>query len=445
MVLSAAVGKVIGNNKGSVQNFGIVGITITLEEFSQFVFFYCPCDYPSNKLYGSIFMWGPAVVLLVVGFLAHRRTWRLTTGICNRTQGVGKDGKRIIHFINIFFQIFTKAVLAPATWVVLAFLKGDYYACAQWPDPYDTVHAREVHHLAPSNLTLPRPCMFNSNPLKFDASEKEIIARNLRAQSHVIGWMYLCIALSCGVVVMLVSRCWSKFSYEQSNYIARYRSKEIEIFEDQLDAKAKDKAEDVVTQWFSQPRTKLDWDKIAVINDKVSKSKRGKPIYSPLHNFVNKELVAKNLLSNVPDLVSDAAPDVADTGFASKFKKSGKPASNPAVLVPMSTGGGTTVKTVMPRKPPIEMKEGTFSDEKKPEQDKIISNHVIAADSAHNDTVQNGNSAAPNGNGNGHAPQVETPDSEQSAEDVKETSLLDDEDIDDSTLPLLEGDEQDCV
>ena len=49
----------------------------------------------------------------------------------------------------------------------------------------------------------------------------------------------------------------------------RYRSQEIEIFEDQLEAKAKAKAEDVVTQWFSQPRTKLDWDKIAVINDKV--------------------------------------------------------------------------------------------------------------------------------------------------------------------------------
>ena len=49
----------------------------------------------------------------------------------------------------------------------------------------------------------------------------------------------------------------------------RYRSQEIKIFEEHLEEKAKAKAEDVVTQWFSQPRTKLDWDKIAVINDKV--------------------------------------------------------------------------------------------------------------------------------------------------------------------------------
>ena len=98
----------------------------------------------------------------------------------------------------------------------------------------------------------------------------------------------------------------------------------------------------------------------------------------------------------------------------------------------------------MPRRPPIEMKEGTFSDGRKPKQDKV-SNHVIA-ESIHNDnhTIQNGNSAALNGNGGAQAPIVETPDSEQCAEDVKETSLLDDEDIDDS-LPLLEGEEQDCV
>ena len=107
---------------------------------------------------------------------------------------------------------------------------------------------------------------------------------------------------------------------------------------------------------------------------------------------------------------------------------SGKSASNPALLVPMSTGGATTMKTVMPRiRPPlIEMKEGTFSDERKPKQDNKVLNHAIADDSINNDnhTIQNGNSATPNGNGAAQAPTVETPDNdEQCAEDVKETSL----------------------
>jgi len=66
--------------------------------------------------------------------------------------------------------------------------------------------------------------LFSSpNPAKFSAkSEAEIIARNLRAESHVIGWIYLSLGLAVGVIVMFAFRCKSKYSYEQSNYIARY-------------------------------------------------------------------------------------------------------------------------------------------------------------------------------------------------------------------------------
>ena len=32
------------------------------------------------QTYGSVFIWGPAIVLLIAGYLANRRTWRLTTG-----------------------------------------------------------------------------------------------------------------------------------------------------------------------------------------------------------------------------------------------------------------------------------------------------------------------------------------------------------------------------
>ena len=45
----------------------------------------------------------------------------LVLGLCNRTQR--SKGKRIIHFFFIFASIGVKAMIAPATWVVLAFLK----------------------------------------------------------------------------------------------------------------------------------------------------------------------------------------------------------------------------------------------------------------------------------------------------------------------------------
>jgi len=305
----ASFGKVVGNNKGSIQNFGIVGITVATEEIAKFVFFYCPCNYPKNKMYGMSFILGPAIILFIAGFLAHRRTWRLVTGLCNRTQGVGRGGKRIIHFIFIFLQISSKAVIAPATWFLLAMLKGDYYACANWPNPYIGTDVTRVNlHMPPkNNSNLPEPCEHHFDPKYFKHSlESEIIARNLRAESHVIGWFFVCIGMFVGVIVMCLGSCRSRFSYEQSNYIDRYREAEIDAFEDALSEKASAQAKLIVDHYFSKPRDKLQWDQIAVINDKVTKSKRGRPIYSPLHNFVNKEK-RKEELKDEPDLLGGSA------------------------------------------------------------------------------------------------------------------------------------------
>jgi len=343
--ISAYFGKALGNNKGSVQNFGIVGVTIATEEIAKFVFFYCPCNYPENQVYGSAFIWGPAFILLVAGYLANRRTWRLTTGLCNREQGIGKGGKRIFHFIFIFFQIGMKAMIAPGTWFLLAMLKGDYYACAKWPNPYeDTEASRASLKMAPQNGTnLPSPCQFHHDPKKFpyaSPGEAEIIARNLRAESHVIGWFYICIAMLLGVVGMFLARCKSRFSYEQGNFIERYRSSEVDAFEDRLSEKAREQAEAIVEHYFSKPRSKLEWDQIAVINDKVTKSKRGRPIYSPLHNFVNKELRRNDEKLKVDDLVTSAAVGGSKLGLFKK--KTAAPAAAAA-----AAGSGVGDKTAL--------------------------------------------------------------------------------------------------
>lgn len=66
-----------------------------------------------------------------------------------------------------------------------------------------------------NNLFSPDAAEFNPD------SEAEIIARTLRAESHIIGWFYLTIGMFISVVVMFTFRCYSRFSYEQSNYIQR--------------------------------------------------------------------------------------------------------------------------------------------------------------------------------------------------------------------------------
>uniref|UniRef100_H2XLN1 Uncharacterized protein n=1 Tax=Ciona intestinalis TaxID=7719 RepID=H2XLN1_CIOIN len=225
-----------------------VGVTIATEEIAKFIFFYCPCDYPANKIYGSVFIWGPAFVLLLAGFLVNRRTWRLTTGLCNRTNGVGKGGKRIFHFLFIFFQIFVKAFIAPATWLILAFLKVQHQ--------YISNVNKNISKILLSNTKIKPNDTFKNitshspNPIKFDGSEAEIIARNLRAESHTIGWFYVCFGMSIGIVLVLIFRCRSKYSYEQSNYIDRYRQSEIQQFEDELDKKAAEQAKRIVDGYF---------------------------------------------------------------------------------------------------------------------------------------------------------------------------------------------------
>ena len=63
---------------------------------------------------------------------------------------------------------------------------------------------------------------FSPNPAKFNPnSDAEIIARTLRAESHVIGWLYLTTGMFLAVVVMFIFRCYGNFSYEQTNYIDR--------------------------------------------------------------------------------------------------------------------------------------------------------------------------------------------------------------------------------
>lgn len=352
----AAFGKFQQNNKGSIQNFGIIGVTIGSEELMKFIFFYCPCNYPMNQVYGSTFIWGPAAILLVVGYVINRRTWRLMTGMCNRTQGVGKGGKRIFHFIFIFANISMKAILAPATWIVISFLKGDYYACAAWPGPNDPTAAAKFD--LPPNTTIPKPCHFREKPIYFKAtSAAEVIARDLRAYSHIIGWWFLTWAVLLGIFMVFVFRCLSKYSYEQSKYIEKYRSSEMELFDEALDAKAKAQAKIAVDQFFSKPRSKEEWDQIASINDKVMKSKRGRPIYSPLHKFSNKELVALELAQD--DIVTSAAQKKRHLSDFVRKKKLGTKSANPTKGAPAKTaslraapnssgGGAAPAATVIP-------------------------------------------------------------------------------------------------
>ena len=42
-------------------------------------------------------------------------------------------------FLRIFFDLIMRAIMVPATWVLICFLRGDYYVCAFYPDTADSL------------------------------------------------------------------------------------------------------------------------------------------------------------------------------------------------------------------------------------------------------------------------------------------------------------------
>ena len=90
----------------------------------------------------------------------------------------------------------------PLAWVVIGLLKGDFYACAMWPDnpSLETIKSE----CPATNFTLPLKRIFpdvepsyilpacvaldrNHNVDYSDCSS--IVARNLRSHSHMLAWM----------------------------------------------------------------------------------------------------------------------------------------------------------------------------------------------------------------------------------------------------------------
>ena len=67
----SGIGEARQENGEHGKNSLIFIVTIGFEELSKFLFFSCPCDRPRNKVYGLLFMFGPAFILWLIGILAQ--------------------------------------------------------------------------------------------------------------------------------------------------------------------------------------------------------------------------------------------------------------------------------------------------------------------------------------------------------------------------------------
>ena len=136
---------------GTVQSVIAAGIVAGVNQLLERVSFECPCAMEGNLncssatffcptrdryLYGSMFLFGPAVLLLFLGFSVNWRFWKEITG-CFRSQKSSseKETNRKRLFFK-FCKAFGFVMITPLTWIILSLLDGDYLACALTALPY---------------------------------------------------------------------------------------------------------------------------------------------------------------------------------------------------------------------------------------------------------------------------------------------------------------------
>ena len=140
--------EIFSKHKSAFEGILAASVVISVNQIVDEVAFECPCvmekDKAKNKaLYGSMFIFGPAVILLFLGFAINVPFRKQITGCCRlettenenncqqQEERVRKRRRLLRSVCNTFGSL-----IGFCTWIVLSFMDGDYFACAVTPLPY---------------------------------------------------------------------------------------------------------------------------------------------------------------------------------------------------------------------------------------------------------------------------------------------------------------------
>ncbi|NXI46328.1 CAHM5 protein, partial [Galbula dea] len=215
------------NQKTAIGYSFMALLTMGGERVFSLVAFRCPCS-NENFRYGLVFLFSPAVVLLVIGYFLNSKTWRLFTGCCVNPRKIFPKGN-VGHFFYVFGEITLHALVAPVMWLSVALLNGTFYECAmsglESPAYLKAVCNRkseqcfgELHKV---------PCGKSSVPF----AESEELRGTLQAQSQVLGWCVIVTTALLSLLTTCCARCQSKVSHLQLMFWRVYAEKEKEQLE----------------------------------------------------------------------------------------------------------------------------------------------------------------------------------------------------------------------
>lgn len=116
------------NRKTAIGYSFMALLTMGGERAFSLVAFRCPCS-NENFRYGLVFLFSPALVLLVIGYFLNSKTWKLFTGCWVNPRKIFPRGN-VCRFFYVFGQITLNALVAPVMWLSVALLNGTFYECA---------------------------------------------------------------------------------------------------------------------------------------------------------------------------------------------------------------------------------------------------------------------------------------------------------------------------
>ena len=205
------------NKRRSLVCWSIAIITVGLEELVGNVVFKCPCN--GHLAYGLAFLWVPSLLLFLCGILVDVDLWRPVKKLSNK-----RFSRKLFKALKVFFG----AALAPAAWLVLSFLKEQYYTCAFFGPPMDTDRSFPV-------------ASFNTTPNCYLelASRTRELEETYRIRSQMAGWSIMLVTMSALFILFIVNQCSTRRKKLRLPSVEYYRHIEAKEALEQFHAKAK--------------------------------------------------------------------------------------------------------------------------------------------------------------------------------------------------------------
>ncbi|XP_028435461.1 calcium homeostasis modulator protein 6 [Perca flavescens] len=230
--------------------FGAVAlVTAVGEQFFSVAMFSCPCN-DLHFLYGMVFLLVPALALLLLGFILRRTTWMTLTGVCQRRAALCRR-RRLTGVCAALFQVWSTALVAPASWIAVALINGKFYECAMTGTnvtAYNKYLCGEKGSRLQCQQEMYRlPCGTGTSVPQMD---RQNVLLTLKAQSQILGLLLVTSIMLSSLLLTCVARCTSPISYLQLRFWRDYVHEESSLMDSYTTKHAEQLAERNVKSFF---------------------------------------------------------------------------------------------------------------------------------------------------------------------------------------------------